>query len=218
MPEIRRRLIVLASISIVGSVAFMPFLAAATHARAGSLLSVALVVGIVSTLIAWPGLYCADATNLPMPLLRRLDGRRDAMPAFAFQAALGVAALFGFVGIVLLRILNAPSAPGSAMARALSALFAGGPIEIIVHVGLMSILVWVMNGRAFAPIALTAMLYGGLHVAMQSRGDSLGVSIAVFAVNGGLAFFLGLMYALYGIEFAMVSHAMAHLLTLLFGA
>ena len=71
---IRGQLLAMGMLAAIGGVTFLPFLAAGNRQPIAQLIPFAIVVTLVATIAAWPGLRCADATGLPMPLLRRLDG------------------------------------------------------------------------------------------------------------------------------------------------
>src|SRR5665213_1891860 len=129
---IKRRLIVLGALSAAGGILFLPFLAAGGEQTIAQLAGFALVVTIVSTIVAWPGLRCADAVGLPMPYMRRLDGITSDPPsprAFGTTVTLGV--VLGVLGVAALRLTGAPRLPGGVIARALSTVFAAGPLEIV---------------------------------------------------------------------------------------
>src|SRR5438874_1049893 len=96
---IRRRIVVLAAVAAAGGILFLPLLSAGSHQPVASVAGFALVVTIVATLVAWPGLRCADAVGLPMPYLRRLDGAPPArVPSRALLVSSASGAALGLGG------------------------------------------------------------------------------------------------------------------------
>ena len=67
-----------------------------------------MVVTLLATLAAWPGLGCADAVGLPMPDLRRLDGAAPAMiPLRALIVSAAWGAVLGLGAATALRSVDA---------------------------------------------------------------------------------------------------------------
>jgi len=64
-PNIRGRLLAMGILALIGGFTFLPFLAAGNQQPVASVVPFALIATVVATLAAWPGLRCADATNLP---------------------------------------------------------------------------------------------------------------------------------------------------------
>ncbi len=93
-----------------------------------------------------------------MPFLRRLDGDvKQPIPRGAFPITLALSVGLGILGIAALRLAHAPALPGGAFVRALSAVFAAGPLEIALHLGLMSVVVWLARGRRWVGIFAAAL-------------------------------------------------------------
>jgi hypothetical protein len=201
-------------LAAVGGVTFLPFLAAGNGQPIARLIPFALVVTLVATLAAWPGLRCADATGLPMPLLRRLDGpSAGPIPRRAIGVTLVSSVGLGLLGLLALHLVDAPPVPGSVAVRALSAIFAAGPLEIVLHLGAMSTVVWLARGRRAPGIVVAATLLVVFHLAGGGL-DQPGRLIALIVVaNGAIGLVLGWIYAAYGFELVMLGHAVAHVIT-----
>jgi len=214
---IRGRLLAMGVLAAIGGVTFLPFLAAGNSQPIAQLAPFAIVVTLVATIAAWPGLRCADATGLPMPLLRRLDGSTSSpIPRSAIGVTLASSIGLGLVGLLLLRLVEAPQLPGSIAARALSAIFAAGPLEIVLHLGAMSIVVWLAHGRRAPGIAVAAALLVVFHLAGALDQPGRIIALSVVA-NGAIGLVLGWIYAAYGFEFVMLGHAVAHVITVVGG-
>ena len=215
---IRGRVLAMAILALIGGVTFLPFLAAGNHQPVASLVPFALVVTLVATLAAWPGLRCADATELPMPLLRRLDGlrvgevsRRGIGVTLAWSVALGL------LGLLVLRLVDAPPLPGGPTTRALSVFFAAGPLEIVLHLGVMSIVVWLARGRRAPGIVAAAALLVAFHLTGDALAQPARIIVITVIGNGAIGLVLGWIYAAYGFECVMLGHAIAHLITVVGG-
>lgn len=212
---VRRRVLLLAVLGAAGGVAFLPFLAAGSGKPVRELLGFPVGVAVITTVAAWLGLRAADAAGLPMPLLRWLDGG-PRIPV-APRALIGTTAscvLLGLVGTVTLRVIDAPALPGSPFARALSTLFAAGPLEIVLHLFVMSVVVW-LSRRRWIGVAVSAAALVAFHLSSGTQSPTL---LAVSLVGNGLSgLVLGTLYAAYGLELAMLGHAIAHLITVLTG-
>jgi hypothetical protein len=205
---------VLAAISGGGGLAFLPFLSASSGKPITGLIGFAVVVLAVCTLAAWIGLRCADAAQLPMPYLGRLDGRGGGkVPRAALPVTLLVAVPLGALAVLALRVSDAPALPGGTMARALSALFAAGPLEIVLHLLIMSAVVRVARQRwvGIVGAALALVLF---HLSDATTMPPAAIAAAVIG-NGSIGVALGWLYAAYGFEFVMIGHAVAHLIAVL---
>ena len=212
------RLIVLAGISAIGGVMFIPFLAAGSGQPMPQLIGFAAIVTLIATLVAWPGLRCADAVSLPMPYLRGLDGGDEegiGRRAVAVTVALSVG--LGVLAIIALRMVNAPPLPGSTLARALSTFFAAGPLEIVLHLGVMSVVVWLARGRRWPGILAAALALVLFHLSGGGAAETPPLVIASVIGNGAMGLALGWVYAAYGFEMVMLGHAVAHLIVVVAG-
>jgi len=215
---IRGRLIAMGVLAAIGGVTFLPFLAAGNGQPIASLAPFAIIVTLVATIVAWPGLRCADATRLPMPLLRRLDGSTAGpIPRSAIGVTLASSIGLGLVGLLLLRLVEAPRLPGSIAARALSAIFAAGPLEIVLHLGAMSTVVWLARGRRAPGIVVAAALLVVFHLAGGGLEQPGRLIALIILANGAIGLVLGWIYAAYGFEFVMLGHAVAHIVTVVGG-
>ncbi len=206
-------MIVLAAIAALGGVLFLPLLVAGSHQPVAAVAGFALVVTAASTLAAWPGLRCADALGLPMPYLRRLDGAAPAVvPRRAHVVTVTWGAMLGLGAAVALRSVHAPSFPGSLVARALSTVCVAGALEMILHLGLMSVVTRLAGGRRWIGVLAATVAF----VALQSTGGALDHSRAVILVsslsNAATGIVVGWLYATYGLECAALCRALAYLI------
>ena len=219
-PAVARRLVALAVLSAGGGLAFLPFLAAGSHEPISRVAPFAAIVTVVATVAAWPGLRCADAVGLRMPLLRRLD-RVEPFSTIAsrgIMVTLVVSAGLGGIGLAALRLIDAPPLPGGPTARALSTLFAAGPLEVVLHLGIMSVVIWLAHGRRWIGILVAAVCLVGFHLTGGALQQPPRIIVATVLGNGTIGLALGWIYAAYGFECVVLGHAVAHLITVLGGA
>ena len=201
-------------LAAIGGVTFLPFLAAGSGQPIARLLPFAIVVTLVATLAAWPGLRCADTTRLPMPLLRRLDGSSGSpIPRTAIGVTLAISIGLGLIGLLALRLVDVPPLAGSVAARALSAIFAAGTLEIVLHLGAMSTVVWLARGRRAPGIVVAAVLLVVFHLSGGGLDQPRRVIALSVVANGAIGLVLGWIYAAYGFELVMLGHAVAHVIT-----
>lgn len=215
---IRGRLGFCTALAGLGAVTFLPFLSASAHQRTQDLIGFAIAVTVVATLSSWVGLRCADAVGLPMPLLRRLDGGAvGALRPRASAVTVIAGLVLGGAGVVLLQLSHAPALPGTAIARALSVVFAAGPLELVLHLGVMSVAVRLANGRRWVGIVAGAVVLALFHLSDGASAQPAAVLAAAIAGNATIGAALGWLYAAYGFEYAMLCHAIAHLIVVLAG-
>jgi hypothetical protein len=203
----------MAALAAIGGFTFLPFLAAGSHQPMASLIPFALVATIVATLLAWPGLRCADAVSLRMPLFRRLDGAAShPISREALTVTLLGGIILGLIGLFALRLVDAPALPGTLGVRALSALFAAGPLEIVLHLGVMSIVVWLARGRRTIGVSAAAACLVGFHLTGGALAQPWRIITISVVGNGTIGLALGWIYAAYGFECVVLGHAVAHLI------
>ena len=149
----------------------------------------------------------------------------------ALLAGLGVGLLLGAYGFAFEAFINAAGAEAKQRAEAVTpplivrVLYGGITEEIIARWGAMTLIVWVLwrlSGRPPHPsrftvwfgILLSACLFSVGHVAFPTAAfdPPHWIVLAALTVNviAGLAF--GFLYQLRGLEAAMMSHILAHVL------
>lgn len=210
---IRQRFLLLTALGFAGGLAFVPSILAGANPRPRTpqLIGFVIAVTIVCAFCAWFGLRFADATNLPMPYLRRLDfpAAPSARENFLLSILFGV--LFAIAAIAVLRAFHQPNLPGPLWSRVASVLFAAGSLEIVVHLFVMSTVVQIARGRRWPGILVAAVAFTFFHVAGLG-GQSAALIVASTALNGVFGLGLGILYARYGFESVLLCHAVGHIL------
>jgi hypothetical protein len=213
---VQRRLLVLAACALASAALFLRMLASGTQQPVRELAGFAVVVATIATLIAWPGLRCADRVGLPMPYLRRLDGGPPlSLSKNTIAVSLAAGAGLGLASAVALRLADAPQFPGTVVARALSTACVAVPLEMVLHLGVMSIVVWMTGGRRWPGIVIALLAL----VALQSTGGALDHAPAVVVIstiaNAATGLMLGWIYATYGFECVVLARAGTYLVVVL---
>ena len=206
-----RRFMLLAGLAAFGAGLFVPFLGAgsATPLSPGTALVFVVLATAVAAVATWFGLGWADRAGLPMPLLRAFE-TGTAPPSASRMAvlALGSGVFVGGFGLMVLRLAQVPSAPGSFLVRTASALFAAVTLESVLHLAIMSGVVRA-TGRVGLGIALSTLAYILFHL-MTLGGQPMSV-VALATLGNGLAgLVFGWLYARHGYEAMVLAHLIAH--------
>ncbi len=213
---------VFSGLGLLGALSFVPSILASAS-PAPTLVQLLVFVGMVTAVCAaaaWFGLRCADAVDLPMPFLRRLDGIVEPNPKHGLgKSGLGAATAFGglfaLATIALLRALHLPNLAGPLWSRIVSVFFAAGSLEIVIHLFIMSCTVKAAHGRRWVGVVVAALFFVLFH-ASGLPGQSAAVITLTLLMNGFFGLGLGLLYARYGLEYLLLCHAAGHVLAVSF--
>ena len=195
-------------------------LLAASIAQSAVLVAVAVWAGLMLSRqlgLGSPALEAVVRGNNPFPILRR-----QLAPAFLTGLATGV--------FLLLVYSVAPSDLASAsqdfhIPLAAKILYGGITEEVLMRWGLMTIIAWIgwrflqkregpiRRHYAIAAIVFAALLFAAAHLpAVASMGVSLNSATVSFILFGNTlpAVAFGLLYWRWGLEAAIIAHALAH--------
>jgi membrane protease YdiL (CAAX protease family) len=219
--------VVVATFSIVPQVASgitlkvpLGVLLAASIGQSALLVAVAVWAGLTLSRhlgLGAPALEAVVAGNSPLPILRR-----QLAPAFLTGLATGV--------FLLLMYSVAPNELASASQEfhiplAAKILYGGITEEVLMRYGLMTILAWIgwrflqkregpiRRHYVIAAIVLAAVLFAAGHLpAAASMGASLNLATIAFILLGNTlpAVAFGILYWRWGLEAAIIAHALAH--------
>jgi len=219
---IRHRLVLLTTLSALGGLLFAPFVHAGMSAGAVSAvpslgrLAVILSCGsaLVAALCSWAGLLLADRAELPMPLLRAWE-QGASVPKAALRQILVPAIVGGLAAGLLIggvvHLLPIPANPGTLTVRLLTVFFAATVTEIIVHLFAMSGF-FLLFRRRWLAILLSSVLFVLVFHSGQIASPWM-TALVIFA-NFSFGTLTGWLYAHYGFECAVLTHAVAHLIAL----
>ncbi len=197
-----------------------------------ALSAISLVQGAVFlALTVWAGMVCAPKVGLRAPGFEAFAVSSPVATALRPQLAPGL--LGGLAGGALLVVLSYFPPPELAAAAAtfsfpLSArlLYGGITEEIMLRWGLMSVVLWLLwrfihrshtlpsISLVWVAIVSAAVLFGLGHLpAANSMAGNLTFHVVAFVMGGNVVFGIlaGWLFWRYGLEAAMLAHAIAHL-------
>lgn len=214
--RIRKRLMVIALAGGIGGLLLVPFAQAARPGVQAWELWLLLPVACfaVTGLCAWGGLKIADRANLPMPFLRPWEKGEvgdSSERAWMLRVSVAVGGIFGLASEAALHWRGVALYPGSLLVRLGALPFAAVVPETIVHLLLMSALVF-LTKRTWIPILLSSLMY-----VLLFHGQWLGGASAtdfVWAMNFVFSVLTGWVYSRYGIESAYLTHGVAQAILL----
>jgi hypothetical protein len=186
-------------------------------------------------LAVWAGVTLAPTVGLRAPAFEAAAAGRPIAPALRPQGLPGLVAgvLGGMLLLALSRSAPAPFAEAQARLNApllARVLYGGVTEELLLRWGVMTALVWLawrfLQRRRGAPrashvwlaIAISAFLFGAGHLPVASAlVGALDVRVAAFVTGANAAFGLlfGYLFWRWGLESAMIAHALAHVVSYL---
>ncbi len=190
---------------------------------------------LLLALVVWAGVALAPAVGLRAPAFEAAVTGRPIVPALRSQLLPGLMA--GVLGGMLLFAVGryAPAALAEAQERltlplVARVLYGGITEELLLRWGLMTSLVWlawrflqhrrgaVHAGFVWLAIAVSAFIFGAGHLPAASvLVGALDANVVGFVIGANTAFGLlfGYLFWRYGLESAMIAHALAHVLSYL---
>lgn len=204
-----------------------------------------LLVSVVQSALmlafaVWLGVILAPKVGLRAVVFESMVGRGSVMEALRPQLIPAlVTGVLGGAGLYAIGNYISPTAlievDQQFSVPILARVFYGGITEeLLLRWGLMTLLVWTawrfVQRQSGAPrptyiwlaIFISALLFGAGHLpAVAAMGEELTIDLVMFIVGGNTVFgmIFGYLYWRYGLEEAMIAHAVAHIVnyTLSFG-
>lgn len=189
--------------------------------------------GLLLAALVALGTRLAPRVGLRAPAFEALVERRGVIRALAPQLVPGlVGALLG-AGVLILFGRRAPAAidgvvaSGFAPTLAVRVLYGGITEELLLRWGVMTFLLWLFARRARrrgarpgaiaigAAIVVSALLFGAGHLpTVLAFGGSLTREVVLYVLLGNFLFgsVMGALFARFGLESAMLAHALAHVI------
>lgn len=164
---------------------------------------------MVTGISAWLGIKMADRGNLPMPFLRPWELRQPGDPAERrsfVRVCVAIGGIFGLCATLVVHVLGLPGLPGGFAVRAATFPFVAIVPEIVAHLFVMSGLL-LLTRRNSISIVVSALV-----ILLFFQGHNAGAHWLVF-LSWGVDYLLGVatgwVYSRYGIEGAVLTHAVA---------
>lgn len=197
---------------------------ASSAAQSAVLLGAAVVIGSA----------LAPRVGLTAPAFHALTSGGSVVEALRPQLLPGLWG--GLAGGVVLWLFttNAPGVLAEVQTRfsvpaVVRVLYGGVTEELLIRFGLMTVLLWALgrwghpvagvpgSAFAYAAIGVSALLFGAGHLpSVWALAGPVPASVALYVVlaNGAFGLVAGWLYWRFGLESAIVAHALAHLLFL----
>ncbi len=211
---IKKRLILLSSISLIGGFLFVPYSNNSWNVAIQNWFIFPFASAIAILLFGWLGLRLSDKTKLPMPILRKWENNEKASSKdwniLITPALLG--AVLAIIIVGLNQFFNVPKNPGTLLMRILTTPWAATVTEVISHLFFMSLLILIFKNKWLGIILSSLVFLVLFH--LQSIENDLKTTIFLGVGNFAGSTLSGWFYSKYGFESAIVGHASMHLILL----
>jgi hypothetical protein len=213
---IRKRLVLLSLVGLIAGFFYVPFVGS----RGTNLSTLApwldwTLGAFAATLVCgWAGLKIADRWDLPMPFLRPWERKQptDKTDRQSFvRICFAVGGIFGLLATLAVHLFSLPLYPGNFGVRIATVPFAAIVSEVVGHLFLMSLLM-VLFKRSTPAILVSALVFPFIfHPSVIMLAPAV---ISLAAIEYLLAVATGWVYSRYGIEGAILTHAVASIIIL----
>lgn len=215
--SIRKRVSLLSFLSGISALAYIPFIQASLSDELFDRsiwlyfpLANILVVGLAS-LVSIP---LADKLKIPMPQLRSFEGieAEPSTPIKSLAATILWSVPFSIIILQISTQIGLPENPGSLFVKLLTTPFAAINLQVVVLLLLVTLVYYVIRSRLFAAL-LGGVALSAIHLVSADVSDSTIFYQAIF--NGGMGAIFAWIYLRHGFEFAVLGHALAHIIIML---
>ena len=199
----------------------------------GSIAQTSLLIAVV----IWLGVSLAPKVGLSAPAFEAFVSNQSISQALRPQLMPGlVAGLIGGIGLFAIGGYASPIAlagvePQFTVPLIARVLYGGITEELLLRWGVMTLLVWIawrfIQRRTGTPkaiyvwlaIILSALLFGAGHLpVVASQVGELTIEVVLFVIGANAVFgvIFGYLFRRYGLEAAIIAHALAHVVSYLF--
>ncbi|HEY4239053.1 MAG TPA: CPBP family glutamic-type intramembrane protease [Kofleriaceae bacterium] len=214
---IARRWTLLTAGALAGLLAYIPVARANVDPppAIGELALPVAIASVIAAIACWLGLRWADATGLPMPALRRIEGTAEASERRGLAIACAGAIAGGAAAVATLHAFELPNLGGSLAVRLASTAFAAITLEVVIHLFFLAAMVRLTRSRRIG-IAVSTLVFVVFH-AGGALGAPPAILVSVVVLNGALGTFFGWLAVRFGFEYAVLAHAIAHAIAVTLG-
>ena len=211
-------------------IALMPASVPAPVSAEAAVVASIVQSGVLLALAVWAGVVLSGSVGLSAPVIARLVAGKEFVSALKRQLlpALVVGALVGgFLSVLPSLMPRELSSVAGAIELPLIArvLYGGVTEELLMRWGVMTLLVWLpwrilqkKNGTPHTvfitlAVVVSAVLFGLGHLpVVAALGGSLSASVALFVVIANVlpGILFGVLFWRFGLEAAIIAHAIAH--------
>lgn len=217
--KIKKRLLLLVLLTLIGSILFVPFIVAGDPTIKGALIfrtTAIFTLGsmAVIALTGWGGLVFSDRLNIPMPILRNWENgweiRNDEIKSIVRWSVLtgSIVAVCALAGNYF---MHPPVNKGTVLVRIDTSIWAPLVTETVSHLFLLSGLILLVKSKW-----LSIIISGLFFVALFHLDSNFSTSMEFYlgAVNFGAAVVTGYIFVKKGFEAAVLTHLVMHLILL----
>lgn len=206
------------AITLVGAVGFLPFIqASGTELPRWAWVVFPLASAAIVAVTGGLGLWFADQSALPMPLLRSWEAGQPLVKREAWRLwwPLLAGAILGGVFAGLNLHFKPPANHGSVLVRLLTTPWAAVVTETIAHLFVLSGLYLLVKSKLLALLGSSAAFMALFH--LSSAGGNTELAVYLGAANLAGILLTGWLYYRQGFEAAVISHAAMHAVLLAAG-
>ncbi|MDO3645122.1 hypothetical protein [Mucilaginibacter sp. L3T2-6] len=215
--KIKKRLLLLLLLTLIGSFLFIPFIVAGDETiRSGLILrtTVIFTLGsmVVVALTGWAGLVFSDKLDIPMPILRNWELGEN----ISNNKVKGIVGTSVFIGVVVAGatllgnyFMHPPINKGSILVRVDTSVWAPLVTETISHLFLLSGLFLLIKNNW-----LSIIISGLFFVVLFHFNSAFSPAMEIYlgALNFGAAVVTGYLFVKKGFEAAVLTHMVMHLI------
>jgi len=217
--KIKKRLLLLLLLTLIGSILFVPFIVAGDDTIKGALIFRTTAIftlgslGVIA-LTGWGGLVFTDKLNLPMPILRNWEIGEN-IDNNDIRSIVGVSVFIGILvaGLALAGnyFMHPPVNRGTLLVRVDTAIWAPLVTETVSHLFLLSGLILLIKNK-WISIIISGLFFVALFHLNSAFSPAMEIYLA--AVNFGAAVVTGYLFVRKGFEAAVLTHMVMHLILL----
>lgn len=235
MPRFRSRFLVLWLAGVASAVLVLPYVVRLQRTLLESLpvplpallLASVLQSAVLLAIAVFVGLRAADAVGLRTPVTNAIAARTRIRETFRELRPLSAAAIGATAGLTILALelavfrplipefTAAAGAAGLSRAEGFLASFYGGiGEEIITRLFLVSVIAWILRGKAiWLAIVIAALIFAAGHLPAAAALSALTPALIArtLVLNSLAGFAFGWLYWRRGLEAAMVAHFSANI-------
>lgn len=217
--KIKKRLLLLLLLTLIGSFLFIPFIVAGDATIKGALIWRTTVIFTLASLVVialtgWGGLVFADKLGIPMPILRNWE-LGESISSDEIKSIVGTSVFISLIVAALALVgnyfMHPPVNQGSVLVRIDTSIWASLVTETVSHLFLLSGLILLIKNRW-----ISIIISGLFFVALFHLDSAFSPAMEIYlgAVNFGAAVVTGYLFVRRCFETAVLTHMVMHLILL----
>lgn len=217
--KIKKRLLLLLLLTLIGSFLFVPFIVAGDETIRGNLILRTTIIftlgsAVIVAFTGWAGLAFADRLNIPMPVLRNWEHGEN----ISNDEIKNIVSNSVFIGVMVAGLtllgnyfMHPPINKGSILVRVDTSIWAPLVTETVSHLFLLSGLLLLIKNK-WISIAISGLFFVVLFHFNSAFSPTMEIYLG--ALNFGAAVVTGYLFIKKGFEAAVLTHMVMHLILL----